>query len=256
MRLLVVLLTVLLAGVAAGCGEGDEDDVTADASALEGAPWVLVSGVDVEGWEEVAPSATFENGSVSGSNGCNRYTGPYTIDGSSVELGQLAMTQMACVSPAAEVEQQYMAALQKVTGWELDDAELVLTDENGDELLRFEQASIGGQWKLTGYLEGTGFRSLIAGTEVTADFGPDGKLSGSAGCNTYTADYSAADGEVEITPPGATRMACGDPEGVMQQEATYLALLPEAVTYRLDGRSLELLREDGTRILGYTRDDG
>jgi hypothetical protein len=39
----------------------------------------------------------------------------------------------------------------------------------------------------------------------------------------------------------------------MDQETAYLSLLPTAVGYRLDGRSLELLAVDETRIATYTR---
>ena len=37
----------------------------------------------------------------------------------------------------------------------------------------------------------------------------------------------------------------------MEQESAYLALLPAAVSYRLDGNVLELLAADGTRLVTY-----
>jgi hypothetical protein len=39
----------------------------------------------------------------------------------------------------------------------------------------------------------------------------------------------------------------------MEQEATYLALLPTAVAFRLDGRALELLDVDDKRLVSFTR---
>ena len=48
-------------------------------------------------------------------------------------------------------------------------------------------------------------------------------------------------------------MACAEPEGVMDQEAAYLAALPTAVGYRLDGASLSLLSADGANVASYTR---
>ncbi len=39
----------------------------------------------------------------------------------------------------------------------------------------------------------------------------------------------------------------------MEQEAAYLAVLPTAVRYRVDGGSLALLSADGTYVASYTR---
>ncbi len=56
-----------------------------------------------------------------------------------------------------------------------------------------------------------------------------------------------------IEPPASTQMACESPEGVMDQEAAYLAALPTAVGYRVDGGSLALVSADGTYVASYTR---
>ena len=97
------------------------------------------------------------------------------------------------------------------------------------------------------------FRSLISGTEITASFDEEGKLSGSASCNTYSATYTVDGGAIEISPPASTKKLCPEPEGVMAQEATYLAALPTAVAYRIDAGSLQLLSEDGTAVVSYAR---
>ena len=57
MRLVIApVAALLLLGAAAACD--GEEEALADPSTLEGIGWVLASGVDVEGWEDVAPSAT------------------------------------------------------------------------------------------------------------------------------------------------------------------------------------------------------
>jgi heat shock protein HslJ len=81
---------------------------------------VLSSGLDVEGWEQTAPSVTFADGTVGGSTGCNRFTASYTLDGDAVELGMVASTQIACPPPADAVERAYLDAIGRVAGWELD----------------------------------------------------------------------------------------------------------------------------------------
>ena len=93
---------------------------------------------------------------------------------------------MACPDPAGAVEQAFLAALGQVAAWRMDEQELVLLDDDGDELLRFAPASVAGEWTVTAFRQPGSVSSPLAGTELTATFGEDGKLSGTAGCNPYT----------------------------------------------------------------------
>ena len=251
-RCLLSLAGFLAIATVAGCGS-DGDGAAADPSSIEGVPWVLVEGIDVEGWEEVAPSIVFEDGRVAGSTGCNRFTGSYSIDGDELELGQLALTQMACGPPGDAVERAYLAALEQVAGWRSEDDELTLLDADDEELLRYRPATPVGSWKATSILMDDALKSPIAGTEITATFAASGAVTGSAGCNDYTANYTTDRGAIEISEPAATRKTCPEPAGVMEQEAAYLDALPQATQYRVDGRSLELLTDAGTRVASYTR---
>jgi heat shock protein HslJ len=124
-------------------------------------------------------------------------------------------------------------------------------DADGAELLRYAAATPVGSWQVTGLRRGDASTSPLAGTDLTARFGADGSLTGSAGCNTYKSSYSTDERTIEIAAPAATRKACAEPAGVMEQESAYLALLPAAVSYRLDGNVLELLAADGTRLVTY-----
>ncbi len=248
------LVVAVVAAVVVGCG-GDDAGST-DVSSLEGVPWVLTAGIDVEGWEEFAPSATFEAGRVTGSTGCNSYSGPYTVDGETLELGMLTQTLIGCQPPASEVETTFVAALQEVVGWRIDGEELVLLDSDDEELLRFEVGTPIGSWEATGILRGDAFASPIAGTEITATFSDEDELSGSAGCNTYTATFTIDGGAIEITPPAATRKLCKGPAGVMQQESAYFEALASATGYRIDGKTLQLSSADGTRVVDFTRATG
>lgn len=256
MRAVVVpLVSLVLMALAAGCG-GDEEGGS-DAGSFEGQPWVLTSGIDVP--QDVAvvwPSATFEDGTVAGSTGCNQLSGPYTVDGDSLELGQLAQTQMACAPPADRIEQSYVAALGRVARWRVDGEELVLSDADDAELLRYAPATPVGEWEVTGLLRGDASVSPLAGTKLTARFAEDGSLSGSSGCNSYMTAFTIDKGLIEIEPPAGTKKACGEPAGVMEQEAAYLAALPTAVSYRLSGSVLELIDADGKRLVTYTRATG
>ena len=120
---------------------------------IVGIPWLLSSGLDVDGWEEAPPSAVFMIDTVGGFGGCNRFTAPYTIDGDGIEIGAIASTRMACPPPADEVERAYLAALEQVAGWrvEEDGAELALLADDGAELLRYAQGSPVGDWEVTSF---------------------------------------------------------------------------------------------------------
>ena len=53
-----------------------------------------------------------EDGTLSGSGGCNQYNGPYTLDGDAITIGPLGTTKMACEEPVMAQEQQFLTALQ------------------------------------------------------------------------------------------------------------------------------------------------
>ena len=56
-------------------------------------------------------SALFdEEGAVSGTSGCNSYSGSYQVDGSSLTVGMTVTTMMACAEPVMEQEAAYLAA--------------------------------------------------------------------------------------------------------------------------------------------------
>ena len=232
---------LVLAAIATLVGCGDDGGAAAGAPSFEDIPWT----------HERGPSATFSDGTVSGSTGCNRFTATYTLDGEALEIGTVAATNAAC--PDDTTEREFLAALERVEGWRLEDGELALDDDGGDELLRFRAPSPVGAWEATMFRQGDGVSSPLPDTQVTAAFGEDRTLSGSAGCNSYTATYTADRGAITIGEPAATRKACVKPTGVMEQEQAYLKALPRATGYRVEGTSLSLLTSEGTYVAIYQR---
>lgn len=77
------------------------------------------------------------DGSVSGSGGCNRFTGTAELAGERMTVGPLAATEMACASALMDQEAKFFAALAKVTGFEIDPAQrkLMLHDADGGTLI-------------------------------------------------------------------------------------------------------------------------
>jgi heat shock protein HslJ len=254
-RLLAAVLLASLGLVAAGCGSDATSGAGSTSAATTASPedvaWVLTSGLDVAGWEDTPPTVTFSNGVAGGFSGCNRYTGHYVLDGSKVTITEVGSTQIACDSPRGDVERAYTDAFAKVRTWSLDGDALVLGDDGGKELLRFEAASPRGSWTATSVRLPGSVSSIVEGTEITAVFGADGTVTGSAGCNTYTATYSQAGNRTTISAPASTRKACSDPEGVVAQEAAYLAALPTTGRFEVAGGGLTLLRPDGTTVATF-----
>ncbi len=110
----------------------------------------------------------------------------------------------------------------------------------------------GTNWVLQSYFDGTGAMiAVLDGVSVTAVFGIDNKLSGSAGCNTYSADYVVTGGDLSIGAITSGRTVCSDPPGIMEQEQAYLNLLPTAAAYTTTPVTLEIRNGAGRIILIY-----
>ena len=77
---------------------------------------------------------------VSGSTGCNRYTAPLSVTGTSIRVGVIAMTRMACPPPVMDQESRFTAALEAARGFRQEGDVLRLLDEQGRSLLRFTRA--------------------------------------------------------------------------------------------------------------------
>lgn len=225
---------------------------------LAGTSWVLadLGGQAVRNDTQV--TMRFEDGRLGGTDGCNRYSTAYQADGGKLSVDKnVVSTLMACPEPIMQQASAYIAALTQAATYKVEGGQLTLFDADGKALMTFAQQSTGlagTSWLVTNYNNGQGaVVSVIVGTELTADFGADGILSGSAGCNRYTTTYEASGTSLKIGPVASTRKACADPAGVMEQEIQFLQALATASTYRLEGERLELRTADGALAATLTR---
>lgn len=236
-----------------------------DRAVLEGTTWRLTQVAHADGQLHAVPAsieatATFAEGAVSGSGGCNRYTAGYTVDDGKLSIERGASTMMACPEPQATVEKAFMAALEATKIYRIEDGQLAWLNAEGREIATFkplEPAALTDvTWRATVYNNGRGAAvSLIDGSEITATFGTDGVLSGSAGCNRYHAAYVVEGASITIQAPASTRMACSEPEGVMQQEQEYLNALSTAANYAIQGDRLELRTAEGALVASFQTGD-
>lgn len=72
----------------------------------------------------------------------------------------------------------------------------------------------------------------VEGTQPTIQF-EDGQVSGNASCNHYGGSYRIKGNAISFSNLFNTEMACMDPEGVMEQERSYLELLGAAQRFEL-----------------------
>ena len=68
---------------------------------------------------------------VSGRTNCNRFFGPYQLNGKSLKFGMLGMTRMAC--PEMQYEDLFVRMLDRVNGFEIKGSDLKLLD--GEQVL-------------------------------------------------------------------------------------------------------------------------
>jgi heat shock protein HslJ/uncharacterized lipoprotein YbaY len=88
---------------------------------------------------------------------------------------------------------------------------------------------------------------IVDRSRATLDFGPDGKLSGRASCNTYTARYALSGEALKISSPALTRKACA--QSLMQQENKFVAVLKSANRFDIDPQGALVLKTANGRTI-------
>jgi heat shock protein HslJ len=115
---------------------GNEDLGKISSEELNGTNWTLIElDTDRPAPAEPAITLTFADGQISGSGGCNNYTGGFSLGGdyiSVMSIGPVASTQMACDDDIQSRENAYFAALQNVSQWSYVVGQLAMYYTSGD----------------------------------------------------------------------------------------------------------------------------
>lgn len=141
-RIMGFLAATALLSLAAGCAG------TADTSSKEAAASLSASAWTLETLGSAEAPATIPAGiritleldgedRISGSAGCNTYTGTVTIEGQGLRCGPLSRTKRLCNDPAGvmDLENQYMTTLQDVTRYEISGDTLTLFGDAKETLV-------------------------------------------------------------------------------------------------------------------------
>jgi heat shock protein HslJ len=267
---LLIVAAVLVSACSTG-GSGSDDDATTSPSptpaTLIDTSWRLTQvGDDVAAVPDAIKATLSFSGAdaeradiASGSTGCNRFSGPYTLGaGDALSFGALAATQRACSPAINAVEGAYLTALDTTDAYTLDGDTLTLLAGGREVAVLTRQTSpslVGPTWQATAINNGKeAVVSVVSGTRPTAAFDDDGRITGDTGCNTFNGSYEIdGEGAIGIGPLASTKKACAD-EQASAQEAAYLAALQQATVYRFVDGTLELRNDDGALQVSFTQD--
>ena len=244
--------------VNAGAGDQPLTPTTVPAAAtgdLVGPLWSLVEATtDGSAWS-LPPTAevTFSSDgtAVSGTSACNSYFGTIDISGDALVISQVGGTEMACLDPGImELEAQFLAALPTMTAAVIADG--VLTLSGGETEMRFTQTPEAADRELTSVVWqlDTLVTQEIASTpaaEATIEFTETG-ISGSTGCNAYSAEGGVVDGRLEVGQLVLTRRACKD-AAVSAQESLLVNVLQNTPAVEIDGDTLRLTIDAGDGVV-------
>jgi heat shock protein HslJ len=114
---------------------------------LDAARWRLTHFArDEPAPQDPAITLIVSEGRLTGSSGCNRYSGGATAGDAAgeVTIGPLAGTRMACPEPAMSIETRYLQALQSTVGYAFANGKLALTrmEEAGLQVMLFERDEV------------------------------------------------------------------------------------------------------------------
>ncbi|MBE9013905.1 META domain-containing protein [Pseudanabaenaceae cyanobacterium LEGE 13415] len=91
----------------------------------------------------------FAGDRISGSGGCNRFTGGYEAKGEQLIIGTLGSTRKACESGKMDQEMRYLMALQGAQRYEINsrgELSIFYETEQNSGVLRFTSSAVRGLW--------------------------------------------------------------------------------------------------------------
>jgi heat shock protein HslJ len=84
---------------------------------------------------ETRLTLSFAKGALSGQAGCNTFKASFTVKGNTIKVGPAATTRKMCADPVMTQERQFLAALQSVTRWAIQNGELDMHRGDGERAL-------------------------------------------------------------------------------------------------------------------------
>lgn len=182
---------------------------------------------------------------------CNTVLGTYQLMDDQVTITLGPSTLVGC--PPDSQADLFVRQLANVNAYLFAGDALILNlkfDSGGMRFAALQNASLTETtWKAQAVTINGGFSTLIGGTEITIQFGTDGKVAGSSGCNRFTGSYETNGDQLTFGPLATTRIGCAP--DIMAQEQGFLNALAATTTYRIVGTELTLYDASSARTAGF-----
>jgi heat shock protein HslJ/sporulation protein YlmC with PRC-barrel domain len=233
---------------------------------LTGTAWEAESFGEPEDNLPVIPgtrlTVNFLGDKYGGSGGCDWFRGVYEAGTDhTLRLYTPSQTRAGCTNVAIVSQQAtFISSLQNILEYELKDDKLIGYAVMNQRLLTFVPAEPvpfeTTTWALRFFNNDTRWYPGLLEVEITAQFEGD-QVSGSAGCNTYTATVERNGDQLTISNLTVTEKSCTEPEGIMSQEEEYLSLLQSTGSMTQVGGALQLEdgREQPLLLFGIKREE-
>jgi len=188
------------------------------------------------------------NGTYAVRADCNQVVGNFMRQGSQLTLQPGVSTLVAC--PPGSEAPRFVRDLESVATFVFSDDTLVMNLRADAGNMVFEQVTrrslTDNAWRVQSYNNGQGgITTPVQGTTLTATFGQDGTVAGSAGCNTFRGSFTVEADALSFGPLATTRMAC--PAPILEQERQFLAALEATSLFAIEADQRLTLRDaDGS----------
>lgn len=203
----------------------------------------------------------FDLNQISGSAGCNRYFGGFTLDEkNNFSAEKLGSTLMACIQKNAEPK--FLEVLGTPSIISIDKDGVLNFSQGKKVILQFEKGTdssantdvqsitaetLSGLWTLTMIVDGD-LATLFPNKAATINFEGDGKVYGNGGCNSYRGTYTLNDNTITFGPLMSTKMACPGLDG----ETKFTNQLSTPVQVTINGETLTFSK-NGNVVLEFTK---
>ncbi len=197
-----------------------------------------------------------EDGTLSGSGGCNNYSSTYTAKGDTITINPGASTEKACLEPAGLMEQEtaYLQALSTAATYTIQGNALDLRTADGALVASFvaetvemsdqslagdgraaEKTIVGTVWQWAGSFYGDDTSTTVDDpAKYTLTLLADGKTDLQVDCNRGGGNYTLNGSALTLEVAVMTRVAC--PEGSLSD--IFIRDLTNAATFVMDGNDL------------------